>query len=111
MIPDYTIKWFQDRFKIYPSVTRLDYKPKEYIEELIIKSHLLQYEKLVYNHSFFYSKRLFEYDPSGILLFVNATDDTNFYDIFVLSLVEKQQIIDYVLNNLNKKYKNYGNNK
>ena len=33
MIPDYTIKWFQDRFKIYPSVTRLDYKPKEYIEE------------------------------------------------------------------------------
>ena len=44
-------------------------------------------------------KRLFEYDPTGILLYVEETDEKNYFNIFVLSLVDKQQIIDYVKKN------------
>jgi hypothetical protein len=109
MIPEYIIDWFKERFKVYPSIVEVNHKPEQFVNELTSKSHLLQYQKIVSDKITFNVKRLFEYDPTGILLYVEETDEKNYFNIFVLSLVDKQQIIDYVLHNLNKKFKNYGN--
>ena len=105
MIPDYIINWFKDRFKTTPSQTILQNKTENYVKELTSKSTLLHYQKMFVEEKNLNMRQLFEYDPSGIFVYSELINDDkkDHYNVFILSLVDKQKIVEFVLHNLNKK--------
>ena len=93
-IPQNCIDTFKSRFltqpsiiEVYPSLSNED------TDKLLSKSLLLWFDYFVNNeHETIYEDRLYEYDVTGILILRKS--DTK---IFILTKVDKQNVVDYLL--------------
>lgn len=106
MIPKHCIQKFIDRFKSYPSIIQIN---REYIQEdlekILSKTHMLWSKEIVDSMGKrYYYKRLYEYDSSGIFIYVK----TNTL-VFILTTVDRKNVADFMINGL--KNKKNGNNK
>jgi len=93
-IPQHCIELFLKRFNVLPSF--LEVNPtmsNEDTDKFFAKSLLLWFDYFVNDeHKVVYKDRLYEYDATGI--FILRKSETK---IFILTKVDKQNVIDYVL--------------
>jgi hypothetical protein len=93
-IPQHCIDIFKGKFNTYPSVIKVCRRINDdETLKLFSKSHLLWFEnKFNVNGDIIPKDKLYEYDSSGILIYLK--DD---FDIFILTKVDKQNVVDYLL--------------
>ena len=103
-----SIDFFKEKFHSNPSIVEI-ILPKDNLDQLTSKSHLSWYFSRFYDEKLYFLERIFEYDPSGILIYTKLLLDENGaplsenqYLVFILSLSSKKEIVDYVLT-INKK--------
>ena len=99
MIPEHCIKKFEERFKTYPSIIEVSKDlSKTDVTKFFSKSQLFWFKynindegKKVDRESFF------EYDPSGIMIYINKLDE-----IFILTTIDRTGVAEYMINTLKK---------
>ena len=93
-IPQNCIDLFKERFKSYPSIIEVyPSMSKEDTDKLFNKSLLLWFDYFVNDeHNIVYKDRLYEYDATGILILRKSQTK-----IFILTKVDKQNVVDYLL--------------
>jgi len=93
-IPQHCIDTFKERFGTYPSVVEVyGQKSNEDTEKLLSKSLLLWFDYFVNDeHNIVYKDRLYEYDATGILILRKSQTK-----IFILTRVDKLNVVDYLL--------------
>ncbi len=99
-IPLHCIDSFMKKFGSYPSICSVEppYTPEDFIVKTIHKYHKLWEVKTVNEDgNITYLDVLLEYDPTGILLYIK--DNSH---IFILSGVDKSNIVDFTIHNLKK---------
>ena len=98
-IPQHCIEIFKDKFGSYPSL--VEYSPilsKDDIDRLLRKSELIWYQECIDEKKDLIPRhKLYEYDPSGILIYVKYIGK-----IFILTKVDKKGVVNYVIQQLNK---------
>ena len=92
-------KIFKERYKVEPSVLYFKNEKidKEKIEKFMSKSYMIYVNKEVVDHKIVEIDRLVEYDPSGILLYINKG-----VDIFILTTADRLNVAEFTLHNLIK---------
>ena len=85
---------FKERFGTYPSVVEVyGEMSNENTDKLLSKSLLLWFDYFVNNeHEIVYKDRLYEYDATGILILRKSKTK-----IFILTKVDKQNVVEYLL--------------
>lgn len=102
MIPKNCIERFVERFKIYPSIVEINNTDNE-IEKVISKSQLLWFKQVIKEDGKKnYVKRLYEYDPTGVFVYIK-----NNTEVFILTTIDRKNVVDFMINNL--KIKKNGN--
>ena len=93
-IPQNCIDTFKERFGSYPSVIEIfPFMTNDDTDKLLNKSLLLWFDYFVNNeHNIVYKDRLYEYDATGILILRKSQTK-----IFILTKVDKQNVVDYIL--------------
>jgi len=93
-IPQNCIDTFKERFGTYPSVVEVyGEMSNENTDKLLSKSLLLWFDYFVNNeHETIYQDRLYEYDATGILILRKSKSK-----IFILTKVDKQNVVEYLL--------------
>ena len=93
-IPQNCIDTFKARFSTQPSIIEVyPTMSNEDTDKLLNKSLLLWFDSYLTNeHETLYNYRLYEYDVTGILILRKS--DTK---IFILTKVDKQNVVDYLL--------------
>jgi hypothetical protein len=99
MIPEHCIKKFEERFNTYPSIIEISKDlSKTDVKKFFSKSQLFWFKynisdegKKVDRESFF------EYDPSGIMIYINKLDE-----IFILTTIDRAGVAEYMINTLKK---------
>ena len=93
-IPQHCIELFLKRFNALPSFVEVNpTMSNEDTDKFFAKSLLLWFDYFVNDeHKVVYKDRLYEYDATGI--FILRKSETK---IFILTKVDKQNVIDYVL--------------
>ena len=88
------IDTFKERFGVHPSI--IEVYPtisNEDTDKFLNKTHLLWFNYFVNNeHKIVYNDRLYEYDSTGILILRKSETK-----IFILTTVDKQNVVDYIL--------------
>ena len=100
MIPEHCINIFKERFGVYPSVTNMEppFDDKMLDRILSNKYHTIWYERFIDSEGIKHDKNLLkEFDTTGILLYTNENGN-----IFILSMSNKQDIVDYTIQQLKK---------
>lgn len=107
MIKEYIEDHFKDKFRVKPSVTEINSLDFELVKKLTEKSHILWYHKKFFGEQSHMIETVYEYDPSGILIYTELVnendDDKKLYNVFILSLKDKMNVVDFVTNSLIKK--------
>jgi len=98
-IPQNCIDAFKERFGTYPSVVEVyGEMSNEDTDKLLSKSLLLWFVYFVNNeHETIYEDRLYEYDATGILILRKSKSK-----IFILTKVDKQNVVEYLLLQINR---------
>jgi hypothetical protein len=93
-IPQNCIDTFKERFRVHPSIVEITpTMSNEDTDKLLNKSLLLWFDYFVNNeHNIVYKDRLYEYDATGILILRKSQTK-----IFILTRVDKQNVVDYLL--------------
>lgn len=100
-IPLHCIDVFVKKFGVYPSVclVKPPYNPENFIDKSIEKYYKLWETKTIESDGkISYSDILLEYDPTGILFYIKGGTD-----IFILSRIDKLNIVDFTIHNLKKR--------
>jgi hypothetical protein len=107
MINEHIKKQFEDKFGRKPSITEIDSLDLESIKTLTSKSYIMWYHKKYFGEISLMLETIYEYDPTGILIYTKLInqneDEKKLYNVFILSLNDKKNIVDYVINTLIKK--------
>lgn len=97
-------EFFLENFKSQPCITELSTFDEDSLNKFISKSHLIWYYSNFESGKLEYSKRIFEYDSSGVYVYseIVRNEDGSFkefneYKVFILSLITKKQVVEYVL--------------
>lgn len=90
---------FKERFKQVPSILGIymDNVTKDIIDKFVSKSHLIFTRKIFDNGKLKEFQKLVEYDPSGILIYIE--DEVN---IFILTTTDRLNVAEFTLHNLIK---------
>jgi hypothetical protein len=90
---------FKERFKQVPSILsiRMNNVSQDVIDKFVSKSHLIFTEKIVEYGKIKEFKKLVEYDPNGILIYIE--DSVN---IFILTTTDRLNVAEFTLHNLIK---------
>ena len=93
-IPQNCIDTFKERFGSYPSVIEISPSmTNDDTDKFFGKAHLLWSNYFVNDeHKIVYNDRLYEYDSTGILILRKSETK-----IFILTKVDKQNVVDYIL--------------
>ena len=98
-IPQNCIDIFKEKFGCYPSL--VEYSPeleKNEIDKLLSKSHLIWYQDCIDTKKETVPRhKLYEYDSTGILIYIKYVGK-----IFILTKVEKKNLVDFTIQTLNK---------
>jgi len=98
-IPQNCIDTFKDIFGSYPSL--VEYSPvldKTDVDSLLSKSRLIWYQDFIDdNKNIVPRHKLYEYDSTGILIYVKYIGK-----IFILTKVDKKNVVDYTLQKLKR---------
>jgi hypothetical protein len=97
MIPEHLIDKFKDSFTQYPSIIEVC---PEYIktdlDKVFKRSRLLWVsEEIKSDGSVRKDSSLYEYDPTGILVYINSENR-----LFILTTIERKGVADYMINSL-----------
>lgn len=105
MSVDLTTEMFKEKWKSNPSIYELNKLSEDEISKLTSKSHVLWFYNKSDGEINYKLHRIYEYDSGGILIYSRLVLDDNkkFYDIFILFLENKTNIVEYVVKTLNKK--------
>lgn len=93
-IPQHCIDTFKERFGVHPSIVKLTLTmSNEDTDKFLSKAHLLWFENFVNEeYKIVPTDRLYEYDVTGILILLKS-----YNKIFILTKVDKQNVVDYIL--------------
>lgn len=98
-LPQLCLDFFIRKFSTYPSFIEVkDIKIDEKIIKYLDKFHLVWfYDKVLENGKSTTYSRLYEYDSTGIMIYIN-----NNYSIFILTLPSKKSISEFLINTLKR---------
>jgi hypothetical protein len=93
------IDLFKERFKKIPSTLHIKREKlsDENLDKLFKKNNLIFVNKDVIDNKIVEIDRLVEYDPMGILIYINQG-----LDIFILTSVDRLNVAEFTLHNLIK---------
>jgi hypothetical protein len=93
-IPQHCIDTFKERFGVHPSIVELTpTMSSEDTDKILSTAHLLWFENSVNDeYKIVPMDRLYEYDSSGILILRKSHTK-----IFILTKVDKQNVVDFIL--------------
>jgi len=98
-VPQHCIDIFKDRFGSYPSL--VEYSPildKNGVDTFLGKSHLIWYQDFIDEKKDIVPRhKLYEFDSTGILIYVKYIGK-----IFILTKVDKKNVVDYSLQQLKR---------
>jgi len=89
--------YFNERFKLIPSIFQIKITKKEIVEKFVSKSHLIFVHRNVIDGQIIETERLVEYDSNGILIYIK-----NGSDIFILTNPNRLNVAEFALHNLIK---------
>lgn len=101
MIPQHCLDIFVNRFGVYPSISEVQPPFNSGMENRIIndKYQTIWYDRLIDEDGVKTDRRMLkEFDSSGIFLYINEEDV-----IFILSVSDKEDIVNYTIQQLKKK--------
>ena len=93
-IPKHCIDTFKERFGVHPSIVELyPTMSSEDTDKFLNKSRLLWFQNFVNDeYNVVPMDRLYEYDKAGVLILRKLHTK-----IFILTTVDKQNVVDYLL--------------
>ena len=109
-IPQHIIDLFREyNGDVYTCISYIKIKDKSILTKLLNKSTTIWYmtdenlskQKMV--------EEYLRYDPTGIDVYHNV-DENNEYHLFILSRIDKRDIVDFTLYTIKKQNESYGNN-
>lgn len=108
-VPEHIINMFELDNKSYPCISHIKIKDFNILNTLLNKSSTIWYFT---NEN--YDKRVTQeefalYDKTGIYIYYKQINN-NEYDVFLLSKIDKRDIVDFTLHIIKKQNKTYGNN-
>lgn len=103
-IPDYIIDLCKIEIGSYPCISYIKIGEKEILKSLLNKSTTIWYfaddtqDKVVIIEEFL------QYDKTGIYIYYSLNEN-NEYEVFILSRIDKRDIVDFTLHILKKQIK------
>ena len=109
-IPQHIIDLFRsNNSTLFPCISYIEIPHKDILTKLFSKSEIIWY----YSNENQSKKILIEtylvYDKTGIDIYYKL-NEKKIYQVFILSKIEKRDIVDFTLHYIKKQIKEYGNN-
>lgn len=109
-LPQHIIDLFREfNGDVYPCISYLKIKDKTILTKLLNNSTTLWYMVDENNSKQKMVEEYLVYDPTGINIY-HKLGENNEYELFILSKIDKRDIVDFVLHTIKKQNNNYGNN-
>lgn len=109
MIPKYIIDLFKLETDSFPCISEIKIPNKELLLSLIKKATTIWYFSDDNDIKQVIKEEYLQYDETGIYIYYTLNENGG-YDVFILSKINKRDIVDFTLHILKKQIKNYGNN-
>ena len=108
IIPKHIIEIFKKTFDEYPSITKFKIDKQDVLNKMFLKSKIIWYEdKFNMDGGINNTKILYEYDSSGILVFIKKIKKSDYplkdeelkksYMVFILSKINKKNMVEFTL--------------
>lgn len=108
-LPEYIINLYELENNSYPCISYIRLKDYNIIKSLLNKSTSLWYLTDENQEKRIIKEEYFLYDKTGIYIYYKQVEN-NEYDVFILSKIDKRDVVDFTLYIIKKQNKNYGNN-
>lgn len=108
-IPQYIIDLYKFETDSYPCVSHIKIIDKNILTKMLVKSTTLWYLMDANKDKSVMLEEFLVYDMSGIYIYYLLSEN-NEYDVFILSKIDKRDIVDFTLFTIKQQNKKYGNN-
>lgn len=98
-VPQHCIDKFQEQYKRYPSFISFELDREELIEKFLSKSQELWVASIIKDDKIKKIERLVEYDPTGIFIYVNLSDNIT---VTLLTTLDRYSVAEFSINKLIK---------
>lgn len=98
-VPQHCIDKFQEQYKRYPSFISFELDREELIEKFLSKSQELWVTSMVKDSKIKKIERLVEYDPTGIFIYVNLSDNIT---VTLLTTLDRYSVAEFSIDKLIK---------
>ncbi len=97
-IPKHCIEFFRTRYyDEYPCINEFKIKDKDILDKLMKKSIKLWYRDV----ESVIVEEMVSFDMTGIYIYYKR-DENESYDVFMLSTINKKDVVDFTLHSINK---------
>ena len=110
-IPQHIIGLFRESYSVdYPCISYIEIPSKEILTKLLSKSETIWFYSDENKEKRVLLEEYVIYDKTGIDVYY-FVDENNKYKVFILSKIDKRDIVDFTLHYIKKQIKDYGNNR
>jgi hypothetical protein len=109
MIPQHIIDLFSVNQNAYPCISYIKIKDKSILTKLLSKSTTIWYMADENQGKQIMVEEYLVYDSTGIDVY-HKLDENGGHELFILSKIDKRDIVDFTLYTIKKQNENYGNN-
>lgn len=108
-VPEHIIDLCKIEIGSYPCVSYVRILDKSILTKMLTKSTTLWYLMDANHDKSLMVEEFLIYDNTGIFIYYSLSEN-NEYDVFILSRIDKRDIVDFTLYTIKQQNKNYGNN-
>ena len=108
-VPEHIIDLYRFDVESYPCISYIKIGEWEILKSLLNKSITIWYFADDNQDKSLIIEEFLQYDKTGIYIYYRLNEN-NEYEVFILSKIDKRDIVNFTLHIIKKQIKNYGNN-
>lgn len=109
MIPEYIIELFKLETGVYPCISEILIPYKKVLYSFINKSETIWFYSDENHEKRIIKEEYLLYDKTGIYIYYTLNENDE-YNVFIMSIINKRDVVEFTLHMLKKTINDYGNN-